>query len=524
MKDKFVNEGCMNTSENSKRIAKNTLLLYARMLLLMLINLYTSRVILNVLGVEDYGIYNVVGGIVVMFSFLSGSLSTASSRFITYDLGIGNISIMKKTFGNIVAIHLLLAIIVFILGETVGLWFVMNKLQIPGNRMTAALWVYQFSIYSFVLNIISVPYNATIIAHERMKAFAYISIIDAVLKLLIVYLLVVIPFDKLIVYAILFFLIQLFDRIIYGVYCLRNFEETKTKISFEKHLFKRIFGFSAWTMNGCLAVAGYTQGLNILLNMFFGPSINAARGIAVQVQTVVQSFCNNFQMALNPQLTKSYAQNNLEYMHQLLKVSSKYSFFLLYVISLPLMLEAPLVLKWWLGIVPEYTVSFLRLILCASMLVALSRPLVTSVHATGRIKKFQLIEGTMLLCIVPIAYILLKFWNIPPEYVFGVHIIVELLTQYARIMIVLPMISMKTMEYLKEVIVPIIKVVIITPILPLIIFYNLNQSVSTFFVICLISLLSVLLGIYFCGCSKSEKSFIMNKIKQSHLLRINNKH
>ena len=511
----------MNTSENNKKIAKNTLLLYARMLLLVLINLYTSRVILNILGVEDYGIYNVVGGIVVMFSFLSGSLSTASSRFITYDLGIGDVSIMKKTFGNIVAIHLLFSVIIFILGETIGLWFVMNKLQIPENRMTAALWVYQFSIFSFVLNVISVPYNATIIAHERMKAFAYISIIDAVLKLLIVYLLVVIPFDKLIVYAILFFCIQLFDRIIYGAYCLRNFEETKTKISFDKQLFKRIFSFSAWTMNGCLAVAGYTQGINILLNMYFGPTVNAARGIAVQVQAVVQNFCYNFQMALNPQLTKSYAQNNIEYMHQLLKVSSKFSFFLLYIISLPLMLEAPLVLKWWLGIVPEHTVSFLRLILCASMLVALSRPLVTAVHATGRIRKFQLIEGSMLLCIVPIAYILLRFWNIPPEYVFGVHIIVELLTQYARVMVVLPMISMKTIEYLKEVVVPIIKVVIITPLLPLIIFHNLKQSVSTFFIVCFIYLISSLLGIYLCGCTKSEKSFITHKIQQKNLFRRN---
>lgn len=485
------------------------------MLLLILINLYTSRVILNTLGVEDYGIYNVVGGIVVMFSFLSGSLSTASSRFITYDLGIGDLSLMKKTFGNIVAIHLLLAIIIFILGETIGLWFVMNKLQIPESRTIAALWVYQFSIFSFVFSIISVPYNATIIAHERMKAFAYISIIDAVLKLLIVYLLIIISFDKLIVYAILFFCVQVFDGIIYVVYCLKCFEETKAKIIFDRQLFMRIFSFSIWTMNGCLAVAGYTQGVNILLNMFFGPTVNAARGIAVQVQTVVQSFCNNFQMALNPQLTKSYAQNNLKYMHQLLKVSSKFSFFLLYIISLPLMLEAPLVLKWWLGIVPEHTVSFLRLILCASMLVALSRPLVTSVHATGRIKRFQLIEGSMVLCIVPIAYILLKFCNISPEYVFCVHIIVELLTQYARVVIVLPMISMKTKDYLKEVVIPILKVIILTPILPLLVFYNLSQSVCTFFVVCFVSLLSVLFGVYFCGCSKSEKSFIISKIRQN---------
>lgn len=375
-----------DTSKNNKRIAKNTLLLYVRMLFLMIISLYTSRVILNTLGVEDYGINNVVSGFIGMLGFLSGSLGAASSRFITYDLGIGDMVTMKRTFGNIVTIHLLLAVMILIFGETIGLWFVLNKLQIPENRMTAALWVYQFSIFSFMLSIVSVPYNATIIAHERMKAFAYISIVDAILKLLIVYLLVIIPYDKLIIYAILFFCIQVFDRVVYGVYCYRHFEETKTKLAFNKKLFKEIFSFAVWTMNGNLAVIGYTQGINVLLNMFFGPVVNAARGIAVQVQTVVQNFCNNFQMALNPQLTKSYAQKDLAHMQQLLKVSSKFSFFLLYIISLPLMLEAPLVLKWWLGIVPEHTINFLRLILCSSMLVALSNPLVVSVHATGKIK------------------------------------------------------------------------------------------------------------------------------------------
>lgn len=503
-----------NTSQNNKRIAKNTLLLYVRMLFLMVISLYTSRVILNTLGVEDYGINNVVSGFIGMLGFLSGSLGAASSRFITYDLGIGDMSTMKRTFGNIVTIHLLLAVIILFFGETIGLWFVLNKLQIPENRMTAALWVYQFSIFSFMLSIVSVPYNATIIAHERMKAFAYISIVDAILKLLIVYMLVVIPYDKLIIYAILFFCIQVFDRVVYGVYCYRHFEETKTKLAFNKKLFKEIFSFAVWTMNGNLAVIGYTQGINVLLNIFFGPTVNAARGIAVQVQTIVRNFCNNFQMALNPQLTKSYAQNDLDHMQQLLKVSSKFSFFLLYIISLPLMLEAPLILRWWLGIVPEHTVNFLRLILFSSMLIALSNPLIVSVHATGKIKKFQAIEGTMLLCIVPIAYVLLKLFSIKPEYVFCVHIVVEILTQYVRAKIVLPMISMKGIDYFKEVIIPIVKVIIITPILPLIIYYNEDQSVSTFFIICITSLVGVLSGIYYYGCTMSERRYIINKIKQ----------
>lgn len=507
------------TTENNKRIAKNTLLLYVRMLFTMAIGLYTGRVVLNTLGVTDYGIYNVVGGVIAMLGFLTGSMSAASSRFITYDLGKGDMAVMKKTFGNILSIHFILAGIILFFGETIGLWFVLNKLQIPADRMTAALWVYQFSVFTSILSVISVPYNAAIIAHERMKAFAYIGIIDAVLKLLIVYMLLVIPFDKLKVYALLFFCIQVFDRIVYGVYCTRHFMETKAKPTFDGKLFKEIFSFAAWTMNGNLAVIGYTQGINILLNMFFGPAVNAARGVAVQVQGVVQNFCNNFQMALNPQLTKSYAQNDLQHMHQLLKVSSKFSFFMLFFISLPLMFEAPLVLKWWLGIVPEHTVNFLRLILCSSMLFTLSNPLVVSIHATGRIKRFQAIEGTMLLCIVPIAYLLLKLFGIPPEYVFCVHIVVDACTQYARMRIVLPMIGMRVVEYVKEVVVPLVKVVVLAPILPLLVYHFTEQSVATFFLVCVVSVLSVSACVYFIGCTKREQEFANKKIS-SIILKI----
>ena len=316
-------------STNNRRIAKNTLLLYFRMLLMIGINLYTSRVILQVLGVEDFGINNVVGGVITMLGFLTGSLAGASSRYITYDLGKGDMEIMKKTFGNILSIHLLLAGLVVVIGETIGLWFMTTQLQIPETRETAAFWVYQFSIISFVLSVISVPYNASIIAHEKMSAFAYISIVDAVLKLLIVYLLLVISYDKLIVYAALFCCIQIFDRIVYSIYCRKHFEETRSKLSFDKKLFKEIFAFAGWTMNGSLAVIGYTQGINVLLNIFFGPAVNAARGIAVQVQNVTRQFCTNFQMALNPQLTKSYATGDYAHMHRLLKVSSKFSFYLM---------------------------------------------------------------------------------------------------------------------------------------------------------------------------------------------------
>lgn len=505
-------------NSNSRRIAKNTLLLYVRMLFTMAISLYTSRVVLNTLGVTDYGIYNVVGGVISLLGFMTNSMSAASSRYITYDLGKGDIALMKRTFGNIISIHLILSGIIFFIGETIGLWFVLNEMQIPNDRIAAAFWVYQFSIFSSTLGVVSVPYNAAIIAHERMKAFAYIGIIDALLKLFIVYLLLVIPYDKLIVYAVLFFCIQMFDRIVYGLYCMRNFEETRAKCAFDKRLFKKIFSFAAWIMNGNLAVIGYTQGINILLNLFYGPVVNAARGIAVQVQGVVQSFCGNFQTALNPQLTKSYAQNDLQYMHSLLKRSSKFSSFMLLLLALPLMLEAPMVLKLWLGIVPEHTANFLRLILCSSMITTLSYPLVVSVHATGDLKRFQLVEGTMLLSIVPIAYMLLKLFGIKPEYVFCVHIIVELFTQFARMKIVLPMIAMRIGDYLKEVVVPIFKVLVIAPVVPLCLYAFLYQSVWTFFIICFVSVLCICTAVYFIGCTYRERKYI-NELVLSKVIK-----
>ena len=512
-----------DTSANNKRIAKNTLLLYVRMLFMLVISLYTSRVVLNTLGVVDYGINNVVGGVITMLGFLTNSLGAASSRYITYDLGKGDMAVMKKTFGNILTIHFILAAIVLVIGETLGLWFMSTQLQIPPERETAALWVYQFSIFSSILAVISVPYNATIIAHEKMSAFAYISIADAVLKLLIVYLLVIIPYDKLIIYAILYFCIQAFDRIVYGVYCSRHFEETHTRLKYDGKLFREIFAFAGWTMNGNLAIMGYTQGLNILLNMFFGPAVNAARGIAVQVQGVCQQFCNNFQMALNPQLTKSYAQGDLDNMHRLLVKSSKFSFYILFFIVLPLMFEAEFVLKLWLGIVPEHTVTFLRLILVVGLLYTLSNPIIVSVHATGRLKKFQIIEGTMLLTIVPIAYILLKCFGICPEYVFVVHIIVELCTQYARLRIVLPMIGMKLSNYLVFVIKPILSVVILTPWLPYIANTTIHGQWISFFAVCIMCVLCISGCVYLIGCTASERMFIKEKLS-GILAKVTNKH
>ena len=319
------------TSDNNKRIAKNTLLLYFRMLFLMVISLFTSRITLQTLGVDNFGIYNVVGGIVAMFSIMSGSLSNAISRYITFELGKGDKKILKKVFSTAVNVQIIMAVIIAVLIEIGGVWFLNYKMNIPAGRMVAANWVLQFSIISFAVNLISIPYNAAIIAHEKMSAFAYISIYEAVMKLVVVYLIVISPFDKLIVYSFLILLISLSLRLIYGIYCKRKFEECSYMFILDKPLLKKMSGFAGWNFLGAGSFLLMTQGVNMLLNMFFGVALNAARGIATQVENVVNQFTINFGTAINPQITKSYAKGDYDYMHKLVFAGSKYSFFLVVV-------------------------------------------------------------------------------------------------------------------------------------------------------------------------------------------------
>ena len=322
-----------DTSTNNKRIAKNTLMLYVRMLFSMIVSLFTSRVVLQTLGVEDYGIFNVVGGVITMFTFINAAMVSSTQRYLNFELAKGNSQRLRSVFNTSLQIHGLIAIAIIVLGETLGLWFVLNKLVIPESRMTAALWVYQCSILACSVNIMSAPYNADIIAHEEMSAFAYISILEVSLKLLIVYLLVVSPIDKLIAYAILTLSVQLLIRFIYSHYCHKHFEESYIEFNVNKVLFKEMSGFAGWSFFGNLAAILYTQGLNMMLNIFFGPVVNAARGIAVQVQSAVQQFVSGFQTALNPQITKNYAVGDLEQMHNLM--FRLFSFAVLFISSSP---------------------------------------------------------------------------------------------------------------------------------------------------------------------------------------------
>lgn len=440
------------------RIAKNTLILYGRMIVLLIVSLYTSRVVLSALGFVDYGLYNVVGGVVVALGFLTGTLNTASARYVTVALGKGDETEMRKTFSSILFVNILLAAAVVMLSETVGLWFLCEKMTIPQGRESAAMWVYQLSTVTVAVNIISIPYNACIIAHERMTAFAYITLVDAFGKLAVAFLLTyVVNMDRLILYAVLIFLIQMIDRCIYGIYCHRNFGETKGKWAIDRQMLKGMAGFMVWASYGSFVSVGFTQGLNILLNLFFGPVVNAARAVSVQVQRVAVMFTNNFQMAINPRIMKSVAVNDFVQTRELLSVSSKLSFFLLSVISVPLVFVAPFALSLWLKEMPGHAVPFVRLMLVTSIMSSIANPLRIINQAEGNIKKFQLCECTVLLTIVPLSYIALKISPVP-ELVFCVHLVIEMLAHVVRVKIVAPKVQMSVTDYFKTIYFPLVSV------------------------------------------------------------------
>ena len=500
---------------SNRRIAKNTLILYLRMIFILCVGLYTSRIVLNTLGVEDYGIYNVVGGFVAFFSFLNGAMATATQRFITFELAKGNINRQMTTFSTAAIIHFVIGLIIVVVAETIGLWFVYNKMVIPEERFSAAIWVYQFSILTMFISIVSIPYNAAIIAHEKISAFAYITILDVVLKLVIVLLLTIVTFDKLIFYAAMLLSISLLDRMIYVIYCKRHFAEVRIKLIFDKNLFREMTNIAGWSLFGNIAGVFYTQGLNVLLNMFFGPTVNAARAIAVTIQGVVTGFVSNFQMALNPQITKSYAIGDLHRMHTLIFASSKYSFFLLLLITLPIMVETQVILTLWLKVVPDHTIWFARLILCILLIDALSNPLMISSQAVGRVKVYQSVVGGLLLLILPVAYLALKLGG-NPETVFVVHLIIATMALVCRIVIIGRMVSFSFALYARKVLLPISSVFILSVCTSTILFCVMPSDgllktaiviVSTLFFTCS--------SILIVGISANERQLLWEKI--SHL-------
>lgn len=395
-------------NSNNKTIAKNTIFLYVRMMVTMIISLYTSRVILQVLGVDDYGIYQSVGGIVGFLGFLNGALSTGSSRFITYGLGEGNKEKLNKIFCTTLTIHIILAITIVLLAETIGRWFLCNKLIIPPERMTAALWVFHLSILTVFFTITQVPYNATIIAHENMKIFAYVSIIDAICKLLSVYCLLIGDIDKLILYAILQFIIQASILIFYRLYCTKRYQEVHYEFKIDRPIFKEIVGFSGWSLFANSAIALNSQGILLLLNIFFSPAVVAARSISIQVELAAYQFMTNFQTATVPQIVKRYAQGDYAGSKALLLEMTKYSFFLMLLLAIPIFFSAEYLLSLWLVEVPPYTVIFLRLIIIQSLFQVFDTSFYKALYAKGRLKENALLSPTCLFVNFIIVYILFK--------------------------------------------------------------------------------------------------------------------
>lgn len=500
---------------NNKRVAKNTLFLYFRMILIMLVTLYTSRVVLAQLGIKDYGIYNVVGGVVTMFAFLNNCMTTSTQRFLTFELGKGNTQRLKDVFAASLNIHIAIALTIVVLAESIGLWFVNYKLVIPADRLVAANWVFQFAILSFCVNIIQVPYNAVIIAHEKMNVYAYISIVEVMLKLGIVYLLSVSPFDKLIAYAVLIFAVQLLIRAIYQIYCRKNYEESKFRLFWDKSLYQQMSGFAGWNLFGSLAWMLRDQGLNIVLNLFFGPVINAARGVATQVSGAVMNFISNFQVALNPQITKNYANGNIQEMEKLTYLGIKFSYIILFFLAFPLSLNINYVLRLWLVEVPDYTALFIILIMIDSMVGNLfGVPLMTSLSATGKIRNYQIVVSFIILLIVPVGYIALRLGCDAPS-VFYITIIFSGISGFARFLFCRKQIGYSLREMIKGVLLPVLSMTVVA--LPLPIFTKLEyfqtDTLMNFLLLCLISIVMTFVSAWFVGLNTTEKDKLLSIIK-----------
>ncbi len=499
-------------SSNNKRIAKNTLLLYFRMFLTMAITLYTSRVVLKVLGIEDYGIYNVVGGVVSMLSIITGALSITISRYITFELGRGDRERLTKVFSTSIMIQVAMALIICVVAEILGVWFLNAKMNIPAERMYAANWVLQCSIVTFMVNLVNIPYNATIIAHEKMSAFAYLSILEVSLKLVIVFMLTMISFDKLIIYAILQLCVVIMMRLSYGFYCHRHFSETHFKFTIDKKLIREMFGLIGWAFWGNGAIVLQDQGSNVLLNLFCGPVVNAARGVAVQVSTAVYNFTINFLTALNPQITKSYSSGNLPYMHSLIIKGGKYGFFILLILLMPLCANIDYVLDLWLVKVPAHTSAFVILTLIYSLFNCWGNPLATGVLAEGNIKVYEIILSLLYVINIVTSYFFLQ-WGFEPEWVFILNIlfkamVIGVLVWYSNRKYRFPV-----RKFIHQTVLRCLAVFCLCYAFIRLVHINVGGDFANFVLSCLCIFCFTLVAIYFIGLNRQETSYIIGVVK-----------
>lgn len=488
------------------------------MLFLMMISLYTSRIVLSTLGISDYGIYNVVGGFVALFTMVSGTMATATQRFLSYEIGKNCEKNITRVFSTSMMIHILLGLIILSIGETIGLWFINNKMVIPNDRMLATNIVYQFSLLTLIVNVLSVPYNASLIAYEKMSVFAYIGIFEAILKLLIVFLIQMDAFDKLVFYAFLLMLVAIGIRVLYNVYVKYNFDYCRCTWEIDKEYGQSMIMFIGFNFIGSIANILKSQGINVLLNLFFGTVVNAARGISVQVLNAVSGFVTNFQLALNPQIIKLYAAGEKEDMFKLMFRGSKFSYLLMLLISLPVIVETPYLLSLWLVIVPENTVIFVRLTLTITLIDSLSHTLITGVHASGNVKKYQLVNGTVLMMTLPLAYLVLKF-GYPPYMVFVVSLCVSIVCHFIRLYILRGLIGFPFSKFIIEVSFRMLYVTILSLALFYLIAVQL-QITQNAVICCLVSFLSVFFVAGSVGLSKDERRIVIirtvKKIKSSY--------
>lgn len=505
--------GLVMTDENNTRIVKNTALLYFRMLLVMAVSLFTVRIVLDVLGTVDYGIYNVVGGIVIMFSFLSNTMASAAQRFFAFELGRNDLQKLKETFSLTIIIYAIIAIIILLLAETIGLWFLNTQLVIPADRMESANWVYQFSIFSFLVTIMTIPYNAVIIARENMKVYAWVSILEVILKLVIVYILVYLSFDKLKLYAILMFFIIIIINMIYRIVCKKKYDECHFRFFWDKDLFYSLISYSGWNLFGAMAGVLNNQGINILLNIFFGPLVNASRAIAYRVNDAVNQFVLNFLTAVRPQITKQYAAGEIANMLKLVFQSSKFSYFLLLLLSMPVLLETGFLLEIWLKETPQYVIMFTRLVIITALIDSLAYPLLTAALATGKIKYYQLIVGGLLLLNLPTSYCFLKL-GFPPQTTMYISIVISSICLFARLLLLRGMVGLSIKDFLEKVLLPVLIVSFSSYLIPLFLANQLDNGPLRFILVAITGIISSMTAIYYLGITTTERQFFIQLIRQ----------
>jgi O-antigen/teichoic acid export membrane protein len=482
------------------------------------VSLYTSRVILNVLGVVDYGLNNVVAGVITLFSFLNNALAASTSRFLTFELGKKNEERIKKIFCTSFNIHVCMAIIVVLFCETAGLWIVNNILTIPPDRLFACNVIYQYVVISAIFSITQVPLNAMIISHERMNIYAYLGISDAVLKLTVAYLIMISSFDKLITLNTLNLVITIGIYLFYHIYCRHNFSEYNIAVSKEKPLYKEMLGYSVWSLLGSSAVMLKNQGVNILINIFFGPAVNAANAIAYQVNHALTNFSNNFMTALNPQIIKSYASNEHKRMKSLIFRGGKFSFFLLMMLSIPVLLETDIILKLWLKTVPEFTVALTRLIILLALVECFAVTVSIGIQATGKIKYYQIYVGSVYLLIFPVAYLFYKLGTTPTA-ALTISIVAALANVFLRLYFLKKYLNISIFEFVRKVLLVSFVIFIVSIIIPFAVYRNMNEGLLRLVITGLTSVLCSSIFIYLLGLTKGEKDrvnlFIINKLRRA---------